>query len=63
MPWGIRRDDVERLLRSWSPGVKSVLMAKYGLFACGIAGALQRLTSRTSGLRNLVPAIAHVKTV
>lgn len=63
MPWGIGRDDVEWLLRSWSPRVKSVQMASYGIFARGIAGALQQLTSRTPGLRNLVPAIAHVKTV
>ncbi|WPB73656.1 class I SAM-dependent methyltransferase [Archangium violaceum] len=62
MPWGIRRDDIEPLLRRWSPRVASTSAVNYGLFARGLSGALLRLCSRTPGLRNLPPAIVHVKT-
>ncbi|MFY1826919.1 class I SAM-dependent methyltransferase [Myxococcus fulvus] len=63
MPWGVNRDEVEPLLRSWSARVTAVRSVSYGLYARGVAGAVLRLFSQVPVLRNLPPAIVHVKTV
>ena len=62
MPWGIRRDDVEPVLRRWSPRVATVTTVNYGVFARGLGGAVLRLFSRVPVLRNLPPAIVRVTT-
>lgn len=61
MPWGVRRDDIEPLLRSWSPRIREVVTMNFGLLARGIGGLVMRLFSSAPGLRNIPPAIAHVK--
>jgi len=62
MPWGVNRDAVEALLRSWSPRVAKITVVPYGIVARGLAAvALDRVT-RLPGLRNVPPTIVHVQT-
>jgi hypothetical protein len=61
MPWGVKRDEIEALPRSWSDRVGHVTVHSYG-FARELAGLTLRLFARVPGLRNLPPAIAHVQT-
>ncbi len=61
MPWGIRRDDIEPLLRRWSPRVTSVSTQPYGIVARGVSGLVLKVFSSTPGLRNFPPVITHVK--
>lgn len=62
MPWGVGQDEIEPLLRSWSPRVQTVSMVPYGLFARGIGGLLLKLLGRSPVLRNLAPTIVSVTT-
>jgi O-methyltransferase involved in polyketide biosynthesis len=62
MPWGVRRDDIEPLLRRWSRRVASVSADSYGIAAGGLGGLVLQLFSRTPVLRNIPPAIVRVKT-
>ncbi|HVW69832.1 MAG TPA: class I SAM-dependent methyltransferase [Steroidobacteraceae bacterium] len=61
MPWGANRDEVEPLLRSWSPRVCEVSVIPYG-FARGLPGLLLNVFAAIPGLRNVPPCIAHVRT-
>jgi O-methyltransferase involved in polyketide biosynthesis len=61
MPWGIGRDDLEPLLRSWSPRVSRVSSVPYG-YARNGAIMLMRLFSKLPVLRNQAPMIAYVET-
>ena len=62
MPWGVRRDDLEPLLRRWSPRVTTVQTQNYGIVARGLSGLVLKVFSNTPGLRNFPPVITHVKT-
>jgi O-methyltransferase involved in polyketide biosynthesis len=61
MPWGVGRDELDPLLRRWSPRIASVTTQPYG-YARGIGLTLVHLCERVSWLRNISPAIAHVTT-
>jgi O-methyltransferase involved in polyketide biosynthesis len=61
MPWGVDRDELESVLRSWSPAVASVSLTTYGARR-GLPGFLLRTVGALPGLRNVPPAIAHVRT-
>jgi O-methyltransferase involved in polyketide biosynthesis len=63
MPWGVRRDDIEVLLRGWSARVASVSVVSFGLAARGFGGGMMRLFSRSPVLRNIPPAIVRVTTL
>jgi O-methyltransferase involved in polyketide biosynthesis len=59
MPWGVDRDALEPLLRSWSPAIDSVSLTPYGARR-GVPGFLLRRFGELPGLRNIPPVIAHV---
>jgi O-methyltransferase involved in polyketide biosynthesis len=61
MPWGIRRDDVDRTLRGWSERIASVTVTSYG-FARGARGLLLKVFAAMPGLRNVPPCIVRVQT-
>ncbi|MCU0673394.1 MAG: class I SAM-dependent methyltransferase [Myxococcota bacterium] len=61
MPWGVDRDALEPLLRSWSPSVASVGHLPFG-YLRGLQGALLPIFARLPGLRRLLPCIVHVRT-
>lgn len=61
MPWGIGQKELAPLLRSWSPRVTTVTTRAYG-YMRGPARALVYLADHVSFMKNLAPAIAHVKT-
>ncbi len=61
MPWGVRRDDIDALLRGWSPRIASVRVRSYGR-PYGLAGKLLPVLERVPVLRNVPPAIVHVRT-
>ena len=61
MPWGLGQTELEPLLRSWSPRVKSVKTQAYG-YMRGPARALVYLADHVSFMKNLAPAIAQVTT-
>jgi O-methyltransferase involved in polyketide biosynthesis len=60
MPWGVDRNELEPLLRSWSPGVESVELVPFD-YAFGTFFSLQRLLSRLPKLRHRVAVVAHVR--
>lgn len=60
MPWGVNRDEVNALLRSWSPRVCEVSVTPYG-FARGLPGLMYKLFASVPGLRNLTPCIVHAR--
>jgi O-methyltransferase involved in polyketide biosynthesis len=61
MPWGIDRDEIEPLLRGWSSTIDEVKIVSYGAQR-GLSGALLKLLSGLPRLRNIPPAIVHVRT-
>lgn len=61
MPWGVDRNEIEPLLRSWSPHVTEVQLVPFD-YAFGPAFSLQRLLSRLPRLRHRVAAVVHVRT-
>jgi len=61
MPWGIQRDDIQRLLPSWSPRIQSVEVTSYG-FARGLSRLMLNVFSSLPKLRNIPPAIVRVRT-
>jgi O-methyltransferase involved in polyketide biosynthesis len=61
MPWGVDRDEIEPLLRRWSPHVAQVELVPFD-YAFGAAFSLQRLLSRLPRLRHRVAAVVHVRT-
>lgn len=61
MPWGVGRGELEELLRGWSPRVTSVRTQPYG-FLRGPGRLLVEACRVVPPLRNIAPAIAHVKT-
>lgn len=61
MPWGVKRDDIEALLRSWSPHVHEVAVRPYGA-ARGPAGLFLKTCCDLPGVRNLPPCIVLVST-
>lgn len=61
MPWGIGQDELGAQLRAWTPWIVSVTTQSYG-YARGPGRALVRLSNRVPLLRNIAPAIAHVRT-
>lgn len=61
MPWGVGRGRLARLLRSWTPRITSVATQPYG-FARGPGVALVQLCRLPTPLRNISPAVAHVRT-
>lgn len=62
MPWGVNRDEIEPLLRSWSPRVERVSIVPYGIVTRGLAEIALRLVTSLPVLRNLPPTIVHVQT-
>lgn len=62
MPWGVNRDEIEPLLRSWSPCVTTVSVVPYGIVTRGLAEIALRLVTSLPVLRNLPPTIVHVQT-
>ncbi len=61
MPWGVRRSDIAALVRSWSPKVVEVTVSSYGP-SHGPLPATLPLFERLPVLRDIPPAIAHVRT-
>jgi O-methyltransferase involved in polyketide biosynthesis len=61
MPWGIGRDEIEPLMRAWSPRVSEVRLAPYGAFR-GLPGAMLRTASRLPWARNITPMIVDIRT-
>jgi O-methyltransferase involved in polyketide biosynthesis len=59
MPWGVDQNELEPLLRSWSPRVESVELVPFD-YAFGTFFSLQRLLSRLPWLRHRVAVVAHV---
>ena len=61
MPWGVDLDELEPLLRSWSPHISDVSLVPFD-YAFGTVFSLQRLLSRLPWLRHRVAAVVHVRT-
>ena len=61
MPWGVGRDEIEPLLRSWSDHVATVTTVPYGALRGPLSVCL-RLFSRVPFLRSMPPAIVRVRT-
>jgi O-methyltransferase involved in polyketide biosynthesis len=61
MPWGVSRDRIEPLLRSWRGSIREVTVVSYGM-ARGLPGLTLRVFSNIARLRNIPPSIAHVRT-
>jgi hypothetical protein len=61
MPWGVKPSELEDVLRHWSPRVRSVTSAPYGILR-GPARALMKLFATFPALRDLTPGIARVTT-
>jgi len=62
IPWGVNRDAIEPLLRSWSPRVTNVAVVPYGIMARGLAAVALDLVTRLPVLRNVPPTVVHVQT-
>lgn len=62
MPWGVARDELESLLRSWSSNIESVHFSPYG-YQRGLGIHIWRALASAPFLRNLAPTITHVKTM
>lgn len=61
MPWGLGQDELEPLLRTWSPHIASVTTRSYGFSRLPLS-LLVSLSTSVPFLRNAAPAIAHVRT-
>lgn len=61
MPWGINASEVERTFFSWSDKIAQVRVKPFGMNR-GIYGILLGLFTRVESLRNILPAIVHIKT-
>jgi O-methyltransferase involved in polyketide biosynthesis len=61
MPWGVRASELEGLLRSWSPRVRTVRTVPYGVLR-GPGRAFLQLFATLALLRDAAPGIAHVTT-
>lgn len=61
MPWGVRRDHIEPLLRQWCPGIAEVRILTYRRMR-GFPAALFPWLVRVPGLRNVAPCIVHART-
>jgi O-methyltransferase involved in polyketide biosynthesis len=62
MPWGVRRSDLDPLLRSWSERVVSVAQVPFG-YRRGLAGALLPVFTAVPILRDFLPSVIHVRTL
>jgi len=62
MPWGVNRDEIDPLLRSWSPCVATVSVVPYGIVTRGLAEIVLRFVTGLPALRNLPPTVVHVQT-
>lgn len=61
MPWGVKRDDIAPLLRSWSQHVDSVEHVSFG-YRRGPFAPVLSIANRVSTLANLLPSIVSVTT-
>lgn len=61
MPWGVNRDEIEPLMRSWSDEITTVNVVPYGALR-GPLSLYLRLFSQVPFLRNVPPTIVHVWT-
>lgn len=61
MPWGVGRDQIEPLLRSWSSRVSRVRVTEYGV-SPGAGLVLLHVMGRLPILCNLIPTITYVET-
>lgn len=61
MPWGVSRDEIDHVLRRWSPRVERVRAVPYGRWR-GIGACALRTFGGVPRLRNLLPLIVHVQT-
>lgn len=61
MPWGVNRNEIEPLLRSWIPRISSVSIVPYG-YARGFMLNLMSVMTRLPGLKNMPPTIVRVRT-
>lgn len=59
LPWGVNRDEIGPLLRSWTPKVGAVEVVLYGAFR-GARGRLWPLLARIPVLRNAIPTMVRV---
>ncbi|MBZ8141112.1 methyltransferase [Rubrivivax gelatinosus] len=60
MPWGVDRDEIEPLLRSWTPRLASVHEEPYRRVR-GFAGALMPMLAPLPWVGRLLPAIVRVR--
>lgn len=61
MPWGVKRSELEPLLRSWSDRVTAVEQVPFG-YLRGPQGALLPLFTAVPMLRDLIPSVVRVRT-
>lgn len=61
MPWGVKRNRVKEVLRSWSPRITEVKQV-HSRVSRGFKGIVFRLLMRIPGVRNFAPGIVRVWT-
>lgn len=61
MPWGVKRSELEPLLRGWSARITSVAQVPFG-YLRGPAGLLLPLFVGIPYLRDFIPSVVHVRT-
>jgi O-methyltransferase involved in polyketide biosynthesis len=61
MPWGVKRDEIVPLLRSWSGRIQDVSVISYG-FARGAGKVMLGVFAALPVLRNVPPCIVLVRT-
>jgi hypothetical protein len=59
-PWGLNCEEVESVVRAWSPRIRDVAVVPYGARR-GLRGLLLTLWGRIPRLRNLLPSVIHVR--
>jgi O-methyltransferase involved in polyketide biosynthesis len=61
MPWGVKRSELERLLRSWSDRVTTVEQVPFG-YLRGVWGALLPAFTAAPILRDMIPSVVRAST-
>ncbi|MCG3174537.1 MAG: hypothetical protein GMKNLPBB_02781 [Myxococcota bacterium] len=61
MPWGVNPNEIQALLRSWSPAIATVELVRLE-YPRGIPALLLPVLSGTPVLRELLPSVVRVRT-